>query len=77
MSGSETRTHEAKPIRRVYTEDMEVVYRTGVDLGQRDQMEGTLRSELGSFPEVWCAWSGSGDDHAVVVSLHRGYFVWI
>lgn len=66
--GSETRTHEARPIRRVYTEDMEVVYRTGVDLGQRDQMEGTLRSELGSFPEVWCAWSGSGDDHAVVVS---------
>ena len=66
--GSETRTHEAKPIRRVYTEDMEVVYRTGVDLGQRDQMEGTLRSELGSFPELWCAWSEPGDDHAVVVS---------
>jgi len=66
--GSETRTHQAKPIRRVYTEDMEVVYRTGVDLGQRDQMEGALRSELGSYPEVWCAWSGPGDDHAVVVS---------
>ncbi|MCY4595103.1 MAG: formylglycine-generating enzyme family protein [Bryobacterales bacterium] len=66
--GSETRTHQAKPIRRVYTEDMEVVYRTGVDLGQRDQMEGALRSKLGSYPEVWCAWSGPGDDHAVVVS---------
>ena len=66
--GSETRVHQAKPIRRVYTEDMEVVYRTGVDLGRREQMEGALRAELGSYPEVWCAWSDPGDDHAVVVS---------
>ena len=66
--GSETRTHEAKPIRRVYTEDKEIVYRTGVDSDQREQMEGALRAELGSYPEVWCAWSDPGDDHAVVVS---------
>ena len=65
--GSETRTLQTNPIRRVYMEDMEVVYRTGVDIGQRDQMERTLGSELGSYPEVWCAWSDPGDDHAVIV----------
>ena len=66
--GSERRTLATNPIRRVYTEDMEVVYRIGADIGQRDQVERDLRSELGSYPEVWCAWSGSGDDHAVVIS---------
>ena len=66
--GSETRTLQTNPIRRVYTEDMEVVYRIGVDIGQRDQMERTLSSELGSYPEVWCAWSDPGDDHAVIIS---------
>ena len=66
--GSETRTLATNPIRRVFTEDMEVVYRTGVDIGQRAQIEGTLSSELGSYPEVWCAWSDPGDDHAVIVS---------
>ena len=65
--GSETRTLQTNPIRRVYTEDMEIVYRIGVDIGQRDQMERTLSSELGSYPEVWCAWSDTGDDHAVIV----------
>ena len=66
--GSETWTLQTNPIRRVYTEDMEIVYRTGVDIGQRDQMERTLTSELGSYPEVWCAWSDPGDDHAVIIS---------
>ena len=66
--GSERRTLATNPIRRVYTEDMEVVYRIGADIGQRDQVERDLRSELGSYPEVWCAWSGSGDDHAVIIS---------
>ena len=66
--GSETRTLATNPIRRVFTEDMEVVYRTGVDIGERDQIERTLTSELGSFPEVWCAWSDPGDDHAVIIS---------
>ena len=66
--GSETRTHQTNPIRRVYTEDMEIVYRIGVDIGQRDQMERNLGSELGSYPEVWCAWSDPGDDHAVIIS---------
>ena len=50
--GSETRTLQTNPIRRVYTEDMEVVYRIGVDIGQRDQMESNLRSERGAYPEV-------------------------
>lgn len=59
--GSETRTLATNPIRRVYGEDMEVVYRTGVDIGQRAQIERTLSSELGSYPEVWCAWSELGD----------------
>ena len=66
--GSERRTLQTNPIRRVYTEDMEIVYRIGVDIGQRDQMERTLSSELGSYPEVWCAWSDPGDDHAVIIS---------
>ena len=66
--GSETRTLATNPIRRVYTEDMEVVYRTGVDIDQRAQIERTLGSELGSYPEVWCAWSEPGDHHAVIVS---------
>ena len=66
--GSETRTLATNPIRRVFTEDMEVVYRTGVDIGQRDQVERDLSSELGSYPEVWCAWSDLGDDHAVIIS---------
>ena len=65
--GSETRTLATNPIRRVFTEDMEVVYRTGVDISQRAQIERTLSSELGSYPEVWCAWSDPGDDHAVIV----------
>ena len=47
---------------------MEIVYRIGVDIGQRNQMESNLRSELGSYPEVWCAWSDPGEDHAVIIS---------
>ena len=39
---------------------MEIVYRIGADVGQRDQVERTVSSELGSYPEVWCAWSGGG-----------------
>ena len=66
--GSETRTLATNPIRRVYTEDMELVYRIGADIGQRDQVERDLSSELGSYPEVWCAWSDPGDDHGVIVS---------
>ena len=66
--GSETRTLQTNPIRRVYTEDMEIVYRIGVDIDQRDRIERTLGSELGSYPEVWCAWSNPGDDHAVIIS---------
>ena len=66
--GSERRTLATNPIRRVYTEDLELVYRIGADIGQRDQVERHLSSELGSYPEVWCAWSGPGDDHAVIIS---------
>ena len=66
--GSERRTLATNPIRRVYMEDMELVYRIGADIGQRDQVERDLSSELGSYPEVWCAWSDPGDDHAVIIS---------
>ena len=65
--GSENRIHEGNPIRRFYTEDMEVMYRIGVDIGQRNQIERTLGSELGPYPEVWCAWSDPGDDHVMIV----------
>ena len=78
--GSETRTLATNSIRRVFTEHMEVVYRTGVDIGERAQIERTLNSELGSYPEVWCAWSDPGDDHAVIVSytgvIRPRPFVW-
>jgi hypothetical protein len=47
---------------------MEIVYRIGVDIGQRNQVERDLSSDLGSYPEVWCAWSDPGDDHAVIIS---------
>ena len=66
--GSERRTLATNPIRRVYTEDMEIVYRIGADIGQRDHVERDLSSELGSYPEVWCVWSDPGDNHAVIVS---------
>jgi len=66
--GSERRTLATNPIRRVYAEDMEIVYRIGADIGQRDQVERDLSSDLGSYPEVWCAWSDLGDDHAVIIS---------
>ncbi|MYC52723.1 MAG: hypothetical protein F4X47_10445 [Gammaproteobacteria bacterium] len=66
--GSERRTLATNPIRRVYTEDMEIVYRIGADIGQRDQVERDLSPDLGSYPEVWCAWSDPGDDHAVIIS---------
>ena len=66
--GSDRRTLATNPIRRVYTEDMEIVYRIGADIGQRDQVERDLSSDLGSYPEVWCAWSDPGDDHAVIIS---------
>ena len=46
---------------------MEVMYRIGVDIGQRNQIERTLGSELGPYPEVWCAWSDPRDDHVVIV----------
>ena len=66
--GSERRTLATNPIRRVYTEDMEIVYRIGADIAQRDQVERDLSSDLDSYPEVWCAWSDPGDDHAVIIS---------
>ena len=73
--GSERRTLATNPIRRVYTEDMEIVYRIGVDIGQRDQIERDLGSDLSAYPEVWCAWSDPGDDQAVIISypgvIHR------
>ena len=44
--GSETRRVATNPTRKVLTEDMEVVCRTGVDMGQRDQIERTLSLAL-------------------------------
>lgn len=39
---SERRTPAANPIRRAYMEDVEVVYRTGVAIGQRKQVESNF-----------------------------------
>ena len=64
---SENRVHEGTPIQRFYKEDMELMPRIGVDIGHRSQIESTSGSKLGSYPEVWCAWSDPGDDHAVIV----------
>ena len=66
--GSERRTLATNPIRRVYTEDMEIVYPIGADIDQRDQVERDLSSDLDSYPEVWCAWSDPGDNHAGIIS---------
>ena len=44
------------------------MYRIGVDIGQRAKVERDLSSDLGSYPEVWCAWSDPGDNHAVIIS---------
>ena len=70
--GSEIRTLRTNPIRRIYTEDMEVVYRIGVGIGQRAEVERTLRSELGSHPEMWCAWSDPGDDLVTTSTVQPG-----
>ena len=66
--GSERRTLATNPIRRVYTEDMEIVYRIGAD--HRPARPGRARSQLGAR-----FLSGGvvrvvrfGDDHAVIIS---------
>ena len=66
--GSVTQTLQRNLIRRIYTEDMEIAYRIGVDIGQRDEIERALRSQLDSHPEVRCAWSDPGEDHVVIIS---------
>ena len=57
--GSETRTLQTNPIRRVYTEDMEVVYRIGVDIGQRfsSQNDGSGYEVL--LRETWSVAEGA------------------
>ena len=73
--GSETRSLATNAIRSVFTEDIEVVYRTGVDIGRSAQIERTLSSDLGSYPEVWCAWSGPGDQRFRSYNDGSGYDV--
>lgn len=68
--GSERRILATNPIPRVYTEDMEIVYRICVDIRQRDEVERHPVSDLGSHPEVWRAWPDPGDDHVIIT--HTG-----
>ena len=56
------------PIRRVFTGDMEAVYRTDLSVSQRDSIDRTLSSGRGSLPKVRCAWSDPGDHHAAIIS---------
>ena len=58
--GSERRTLATNPIRRIYTKNMEIVYRIGADIGQRSQVERDVTSDLGPYLEVWRAWSDPG-----------------
>lgn len=46
---------------------MEAMYRTGIDVGKRNQIDRTLGSELSPYPEVSCTWSDPGDDHAMTI----------
>ena len=55
------------PVRRVIRRDAELVYRVGVDLSGEAQVEQSLRAELGGSGEVSCVWSGTGQNHLVVV----------
>ena len=55
------------PVRRVVRRDVEVIYRVGVNPAGREALEETLLSELGDYPEGWCAWSGPADSHVVIV----------
>ena len=55
------------PVRRVMRADQEVMYRVGVALASRDEVEANLRSQLDSYSEIWCAWSDIGDSHVVII----------
>lgn len=66
--GSERRTLDsANPVRRVITEDVAVVYRTGVRGSDREGMEQSLIAELGDVAEASCMWSDAGDSHVVII----------
>ena len=55
------------PVRRVMRTDQEVMYRVGIALASRDEVEANLRSQLDSYSEIWCAWSDIGDSHVVII----------
>ena len=55
------------PVRRVMRTDQEVMYRVGVALASRDEVEANLRSQLDGYSEIWCAWSDIGDSHIVII----------
>ena len=55
------------PVRRVMRTDQEVMYRVGVALASRDEVEANLRSQLDGYSEIWCAWSDIGDSHVVII----------
>ena len=66
--GSELETvPSSNPVRRVFRTDAEVMYRVGVELANRDVVEGNLRSQLGGYTEGWCAWSDPGDSHVIII----------
>ncbi len=67
--GSELETlANSGPVRRVIQRDTEVVYRVGVSLADREQVEQGLREELATSGEIRCAWSQPEHSHVVVVS---------
>ena len=65
--GSERRTLAPNPMRRVYTEDMDLLCRIGAGIGHRDQVERTLSLELGSYSRgvvpVVRSWGRPRGDH--------------
>ena len=66
--GSELETiPSTSPVRPVVQTDQEVVYRVRVDPANREAVEGSLRSQLDSYAEVWCAWSDVGDSHLMII----------
>ena len=65
--GSGNRIHQVKPDPK----DLHGRHGPRVTESGRTSSSATrssdLSSELGSYPEVWCAWSDPGDDHTVII----------
>ncbi|MDE2763420.1 MAG: formylglycine-generating enzyme family protein [Gemmatimonadota bacterium] len=71
--GSELDTEPGtNPEEMIHGTDREVLYRVGVELAERQEVDRTLRSQLAGYPRTFCSWSGIGDSHLVVIRYIGG-----